>query len=80
VSAKIATWPNGLGFDVGPNEVWRWRKGETMVRLFRAEDPAPYFSCRLPGAVEPVEAVIEAFRRLAARTAADLNQISTEAA
>jgi hypothetical protein len=39
VSAKVEAWPNGLGFDVGPNEVWRWRKVETMVRLFRAEDP-----------------------------------------
>jgi len=55
-------------FDVGNHEVWHWRQGETAVKLLPGRDERdPYFVATLAGKVDPVEAVIETFRRYAAR-------------
>jgi hypothetical protein len=69
MSGAPVAWPNKLGFDVGHHEVWHWRSGETVVRLFRdADASSPYFCAMIPkGHAEPTDAVIEAFRKYAAR-------------
>lgn len=46
MDAMIQQWPNGLGWDVGPHEIWRLAGGQWGVRTFDA-DGVPYKSLKI---------------------------------